>query len=286
MEHTILSVDPGNHGGKTVGLYGYDYFKTNICDWFERNVGESFGNDDMEFEIDGRKGYAGPIATYENEFGASSMFGDSKAHEDAKIRVLLCISRYLDKFCPKIQSVSIITSQPITGHTELEKEKIIEMLMGDHRFMLNGVERKIKIKNVKVAAEGSVAYWSADLPKDLEIIDIGSGTVNAAKIRDKKHINAGSDTFNFGTETVRNKEDFSAIARGIALNISRLKWERNSSIFVCGGIAKDVLDPLKKHYVNAQILTPKYKQKTKITIMHPVFANAVGMFELAKRVYK
>lgn len=286
MERTILSVDGGNNGGKTVGWFGYDYFKTDICDWFERNIDEKFSDDDMEFEIDGRRGYAGPIASYENEFGASSMFGDSKAHDDAKIRILICVSRYLEKYCPEVSDVSIVTGQPIGGHRKEEKEKIKEMLTGKHEFMLNGIDRKINIKQVEVGAEGSSAYWSNDLPKDAYIIDVGSGTVNAACIRDKAHINRMSQTFNFGTETVSASDDYSAMARGIALNLSKLKWERKKPIHVCGGVAKELIVPFQKHYENAQILTPKYKQKAKISQLHPVFANAVGMFELAKRVYR
>lgn len=62
LRKLILGVDAGNHSAKTVGLFGTDIYKTNICDWFDRKVEETFGKDDMEFEIGGRKGFAGTIA--------------------------------------------------------------------------------------------------------------------------------------------------------------------------------------------------------------------------------
>jgi plasmid segregation protein ParM len=284
MNHTIVSVDGGNDGGKIVGWFGYDYYKTSICEWFERNVEERFSKDDMEFEIDGRKGFAGPIAAYESEFGASSMFGDTKAHEDAKVRILISISRYIDKYCPQVNELSITTGQPIKGHTPTEKEKITDLLLGKHEVVINGVGKTINIRDVKVWAEGSAAYWSNDeLSKDAYILDVGSGTVNAAHIRDKKHINRMSDTFNFGTENVSNKD---SLSRGVALNLTKLKWGKNEQIYVCGGIANEFIDSLKGYYSNATLLIPKFKQKTKISKLHPVFANAVGGFELAKRIYK
>ena len=88
----MLGVDAGNHKGKVVGPFGVDSFKTNICDWFERNVEEKFGVDDMEFEIGNRKGFAGSIAEHEDDYGNGTRYGDSKAHEDTKIRVLLAIN--------------------------------------------------------------------------------------------------------------------------------------------------------------------------------------------------
>ncbi|WP_248561240.1 ParM/StbA family protein [Niallia sp. NCCP-28] len=279
-------IDGGNNGGKTVGWHGYDYYKTNICDWFERNVDEKFSDDDMEFEIDGRKGFAGPIAAYEDEFGASSMYGDSKAHGDMKIRALISANRYIEKFCPGTKELYVVTGQPIKGHVEEEKEKIQSMLCGHHKFAINGEQKEIIIHEVKVAAEGSMAFWSADLGKDALIVDVGSGTVNAAEIKDKKHINRSSDTFNFGTDTISQKSNYASLARGVATNLTQLKWNRRAVVHVCGGIAEKFDGSFKQFFPNARILIPKYKQKTKIQLLHPVYANAVGGFELAKKVYK
>lgn len=49
------------------------------------------------------------------------MYGDSKAHEDTKIRVLLAINRYLDRYCPHFENIAIVTGQPIKRHKQTEK---------------------------------------------------------------------------------------------------------------------------------------------------------------------
>jgi len=286
MAKEILMLDCGNNGGKTVGWHGYDYFKTNICDWFERNIDEKFSEDDLEFEIDGKRGFAGPIAEYENEFGGSSIYGDSKAHGDMKIRALISAYRYIEKFCPGTKELYIVTGQPIKGHVKEEKEKIQDMLGGRHVFGINGEQKEILIHDVKVGAEGSMAFWATDLGDDAFILDIGSGTVNAAEIRDRKHINRSSDTFIFGTDTISQSDNYHSLARGVVVNLTKLKWDRKAAVHVCGGIAEKFYDPFKQYYQNAKILIPKYKQKAKIMLLHPVYANAVGGFELAKRIYK
>lgn len=285
MSKLILGIDAGNHTAKVAGPYGMDSYRTAICDWFERDIVESHGADDMEFEIDGRKGFAGSIAVYEDEFGGASMFGDTKAHEDTKIRVLLAIYRYGKKYGIDITDVSLVTGQPIASHKPKDKEAIQLMLVGQHTLNVNGESQTINIEETGVAAEGSGAYWSNPEGGTVRIIDVGSGTVNAATIIDKRYINNASDTFNFGMETVNNKEDLASVARGIIRNTSRLKWHRNDSVFVCGGIAKDMLPHIKAHYGNAVLLQPMLQEGSSITVADPVFANSIGFYKLAKGAF-
>src|SRR5690606_22220871 len=76
LSKLILGVDAGNYRAKVAGPYGVDSYRTAICDWFERDIVESFADDDMEFHIGDRKGFAGTIAAYEDIYGTGSMFGD------------------------------------------------------------------------------------------------------------------------------------------------------------------------------------------------------------------
>ncbi|MEK3935899.1 hypothetical protein MKY41_11280 [Sporosarcina sp. FSL W7-1349] len=284
MSKLILGVDAGNYMAKVAGPYGVDSYRTAICEWFERNIEESFADDDMEFEIAGRKGFAGTIAAYEDVFGGSgAMFGDSKAHEDTKIRVLLAIHRYTDKYCPGVEDVTLVTGQPIVSHVDEEKERIQEMLVGHHKFTVNGTKRHIQIHNVGVSAEGAGAYWSSPEEGTIRILDIGSGTVNAATIIDTKYINNASDTFNFGMETV-DTDNLDSVARGIVRATTRLKWNRNDSVYICGGIAREILPCIASHYVNARILQPILDEKGFVTVAEPVFSNAIGFYKLAKGV--
>lgn len=283
----ILGVDSGSFKAKVVGEYGIDTFKTNICDWFVRDVEEKFGTDDMEFEIDGRKGFAGTIAQFEDEFDSGgSMFGDTKNHDDNKIRVILAIFRYIEKYAPNTKSVRIVTGQPIKMHNETEKKGIIEMLEGEHDVTVNGKHRVITIEEVKVSPEGSGAFWSnpkAVSDRAYHILDIGSGTVNAATIINKKFINTKSDTFNFGMETIKNKEDLQGVARGIIRSIAGLKWKKDAEVMVCGGVATEILPYIQEHYTNASVLLPKLDGEMKAT---PVYSNAAGFYEIARKVYK
>lgn len=285
MNRLILGIDAGNHMAKVMGPFGPDKFRTNICDWFEREVEERFGEDDMEFEIDGRKGFAGTIALYEDEFGNGATYGDTKAHEDTKIRVLLAINRYLDRYCSTVNNISIVVGQPIKRHVETEKKLIKEMLLGKHQIKVNDKTRTFFIENVGVAPEGSAAFWSHPQSGLLRIIDIGSGTVNAATIIDNRHINTASDTFNFGVETVKNKDDYSNIARGVIRGTTKLKWSKSDNILICGGISEGIAPFIVEHYPNAQILNPTFANGREVKFLAPVFANAVGFYAIAKGAF-
>ncbi|WP_081791213.1 hypothetical protein [Lysinibacillus fusiformis] len=105
-------------------------------------------------------GFAGTIAQFEDEFGDCTRYGDSKAHEDPKIRVLLAIHRYLNKYCPHIEQVSLVTGQPNIRHKQAEKGAIIKMLKGHQEIKVNGKIRKVLIDQVAVVPEGSGAFWA------------------------------------------------------------------------------------------------------------------------------
>lgn len=286
MNELILGIDAGNNGAKAAGPYGLDISKTAICGWFERDVEETFGDDDTEFEIDGRKGFAGSIAMEEDEFGGGSMFGDTKAHDDTKIRVLLAVNRYVKKYCPHVNTLKIIVGQPIATHKDTEKKKIKDMLLYGHDYIVNGERVSYYIEEVEVATEGGGAFWSRPEVGLVRLLDIGSGTVNAITIKDKKIINNSSSTFNFGAETIRNKSDMAGMARGIIQNTTKLKWHKDDFILVCGGIADRVTMHLKSHFKNIEVLNPQFQNQNGFTVAHPVYANAIGFYNIAKGVYQ
>lgn len=286
MDRLILGVDAGNHRAKVAGVYGTDSFKTNICNWFERDVQEVFGPDDMEFIVGNRKGFAGSIAAAEDEFGDGTTYGDTKAHEDTKIRILLAIHRYIEKYGVAAQPICLVTGQPINNHKEIEKNKIIQMLIGDHEYIVNGKTQRIYIEGVKVAPEGSGAFWSNPRAGLCRVIDVGSGTVNMASTSDKRHIHKSSGTMNTGMETVKNKTDHEGMARAIFQHATKLKWKKDDPVLVCGGIGEIIQPYIKKHFPQAEILTPLLKREFDTLTVKPVFANAVGFYHLAKGGFK
>lgn len=285
MSKLILGVDAGNHRAKVAGAYGVDSYRTAICDWFARDIIESFGaGDDMEFEVNGRRGFAGTIAAYEDQFGGGSMYGDTKAHEDTLIRVLLAIYRYTAKYCPGFERVSIVTGQPIATHNEKEKARIVDMLRGSHEFTVNGARQRITIEDVGVAAEGASAFWAAPQTGEIKIIDLGSGTLNCATIVDKRFINNASRTFNFGAETV-GSSDYSEIARAIIRATTQLKWQRTATVLLCGGIAEEILPFILEYYPMARVLVPQLRTHDGVKILSPIYANAVGNYNIARLTY-
>lgn len=284
MKKLILGVDAGNYEGKVAGPFGSYSFKTNISYLTELKVVEVHGDDDMVFEIDGRKGLAGTIALYENPYGSSGMYGTSKAHDDTKVRVLLAIYRYMKKYDIKADSVSIVTGQPIAGHDDVEKRRIIDMLEGEHPIKVNGENVTIKIGEVGVAPEGTGAFWSSNQEHaTCKVLDIGSGTVNAVSFKDFRHINFNSNTFNYGTET--RKQD--VVIRGAIMDTTALGWGKEDVVLVCGGSAGLVTEEIKKHYQNAEVLTPTLVlDKGSSQVLEPKFANAVGFYTLAQNEFR
>lgn len=286
MSKLILGVDAGNHRAKVAGPFGVDSYRTAICDWFERDIVEDFGaGDDMEFEVNGRKGFAGTLASYEDVINGGAMYGDSKAHDDTLIRVLLAIYRYRSKYCPGLNRISIVTGQPIISHKVDDKELIANMLRGNHEYTVNGVIQRITIEEVGVAAEGSGASWANQLTGEIRIIDVGSGTINCATINDMRHINNASATFNFGMETAGDKWGLDSIARAIVRATTSLKWKRDDRVFLCGGIANELLPYLTFHYARIQTLTPQLRKHDGIELLTPLYANAVGFYEIARLSY-
>lgn len=283
----LLGVDAGNYACKVAGGYGVMTGRSSMCEWFERDFDEDYGmGDDFEFVIHGRKGWMGTIASYEDQFGGGSIYGDTKAHEDTQIRVLLSIYRYIRDKCPGASVVSLVTGQPVKSHKDSEKAKIIAMLKGTHDITVNDERVRFTIDNVAIVAEGSGAFWSNPRMGKRRIIDVGSGTVNCVTIIDKRQNNNASGTFNYGMETINKNTGLGGIARGIIRSVTELRWERSDSVSICGAAANELLPYIAQYFVNAETVTPKIQVFDGVQILEPVYANAAGFYEMARTAFK
>lgn len=271
----ILAVDAGNHEVKVMGNRGPMKFLSILGEYRERNLQNTFGKDDIVFEYNGRKGVAGTLAYNDSEF-ASSFFGDTKAHDDARIRILIAVHRY----CIRTDEVCLVVGQPISKHNPQEKEKIEKMLKGEHIVTVNDVKKKIHIKSVGVAPEGAAAIWAAPQKGMLRIIDIGSGTVNAATIKEKKYIDHSSFTLRLGMDTTKSGS-IEEMARMIAAQASK-KWEFEDTILVVGGASEKILPHFQTYFPNSSLLRPQIHVNQGVQVLHPIYANAVGFYELAR----
>src|SRR5690554_6109639 len=148
----ILGIDAGNSEVKVCGEFGVIQFPSDISEWRERRlVSEGFPYD-IEFEYQGKKGFAGTLAQTEGEFGGTQK-GDTKAHEETLLRVLFALRNYSEH-----EHFKIIVGQPINRHTQEEKEKIKKLLLGNHVITINGVEKRFFINRVEVAAEEASSF--------------------------------------------------------------------------------------------------------------------------------
>lgn len=274
----ILGIDAGNRKTKIVTEKGAYMFESTIGEYRERKLVERFGDDDMVFEYEERKGFAGTLARYESEFGGSRK-GDSKAHEEAKLRILLAIHRHSNDIVN-----DIVVGQPISTHSESEKVKIQDMLKGTHFLKVdygNGfLEKKIIIRRVLVAAEGCSAILCRPQQGLVRLIDVGSGTVNFGTINDMRFIDRDSFTERFGLETNKTK-DMEAIARKIA-NVALDKWHENDKVLLIGGGAIPLFEHLKTYFPNCELLKPIHNNQE----LSPAFANAVAFYRIGEMLYE
>jgi len=277
MSKLILGIDAGNYEGKTVGAQGVDVWKTNISGLTERKVAEVFGEDDMEFSVNGRAGLAGTIAKYESRRKSNGMYGQSKAHWQTEVRVLLSVYRYAMKYGVNTSRVSLVTGQPYVGHTEAEKGVLKALLQRTHEVSVNGNRMSITIEEVGVAPEGVGAFFSQPA-QTCKVLDIGSGTVNAISFEDYRVTNYNSDTFNYGTEVASANE----VVDGAIQDTVALGWNTQDKVYVCGGSAAQLLPEIKRFYINAELLAPVYRGEQLAT----KYANAVGFYTLANGSFR
>lgn len=268
----IVSIDAGNSETKYCSQYGVGKFPSVLGEFRERRLEQNFGDSDMVYEYKGKKGFAGTLAKYESEF-AGSVMGDTKAHEDAKIRILLALYMIGEA------EYQIVTGQPIGKHVPEEKLAIKAMLLGKHSISVNGVAMSFVVSNAEVAAEGGAAFWADPQDGLIRILDIGSGTVNGATLCDSRYIDKDSFTISFGADT-NISNDMEALTRGIATQALK-KWNRNDKVLIAGGIAKGITPYIQKFFPSAEIIKPSLRGQ----ILHPVYANAVGFYQIARGVY-
>lgn len=273
----ILGIDAGNYSVKVVNRDGAFNFASDIGEWRDRRLTESFGADDMEWEFEGRKGFAGTLAKFESEFNGS-LKGDTKANADARLRILLAVHRLSDDM-----NNSIVVGQPIGSHTDIEKDKIKKMLLGLHELTVNGVKKHININRVEVAAEcASVGVLEPPVGM-FHIVDLGGGTLNWATCyfdgERVRKVDKDSDTELFGMNSVK-QADLNAMAR-VLISKTQSKWGKENVVRVIGGVAEPFAELLKTYYPNATAYHPIVNGLK----VNPTYASATAFFALAKRLY-
>lgn len=278
----VIGIDAGNFETKVVHEKGYDCFVSAIGEWRKRTVADAHSKQDMEFEIINKyenfKGFAGPLANVESEYGGT-VFGTSKNHQDANTRILLGIWRNIFK-----DKVSIVVGQPYKGHTDEEKADIILALKGEHTVTVNGIRKDFLIEDVKVGIEGAMAFLSSPYNGPVNLIDVGSGTVNCIHFLNKRIVDRKCDTLPFGSETSKTGLNLEGMAGGIFKQMSGV-WDKNHPTYICGGSAQTIIEPLRKYYPLIKVLESKTSIDGVAMSLPPKFSNAIGMYNVGRKVF-
>ncbi|CDN41706.1 ParM/StbA family protein [Paenibacillus sp. P22] len=266
---SIIGIDAG---GSAVKLYDgrqFRQFPSAIgYDWRERHLQQQHGEHDYDWAYDGRRGFAGTLALHESQM-ADSLKGDSKAHPEARLRVLIALHQYAAG-----PEHDIVVGQPIGTHTKGQKELIKKLLIGEHEITINGRRKVITINRCEVAAEGVSAGLLAGTKGQVRVIDIGSGTVNYGTLLDGRYKDLESFTLVTGMETRRNP-DLDSFARQIAAYAVNKGWGSQDTVYLCGGGADPLQRELVKYFGSAQLLKPGMSE----------YANVDAFYRIAKGLY-
>ena len=263
----VVAIDAGNYETKFYDGRTLRRFPSALGEYRERNLKQQAGEHDYEYEFNGQKGFAGTLALMESEF-VESQKGESKAHPDARLRVLIALHQFSDTI-----EHNIIVGQPISKHTADEKGAIKDMLQGRHELTINGQRKIIVIRRCEVAAEGVTAGLLVPTGGIVRIIDIDSGTVNFGTLIDRKFNDKGSFTLGKGLETLKSVQP-AAFARQICIRALAAGWKGSDSVYICGGGAAALLEHIKPYFIGVQLLDKD-----------PVYSNVKAFYLIARKVY-
>lgn len=269
----LMGIDAGNYETKVCTTEGVNCFPSDIGEYRERKLNDSFSKDDIVWEYNNEKGFGGTLAKFESEFGGT-IKGKTKANSDAILRVLIAIHKYGK------ENNKIIIGQPIDSHYDQEKDKLKQALKGEHIIKVNGIEKHIIIERVEIAPEGPSALLSNPTNGLIRVIDIGSGTTNFATLYNLKRIDKDSFTKRLGTEITKNK-DPKEMAKHI-FRITSATWDPFDEIYLTGGGADKISQHINEYLPNCKVLKPRINN----SLLHTKFANVIGFYNIAKGLFK
>lgn len=260
----LIGADPGRHKTKIWYGGGHFEFHSNLGEYRESEFDDEVGEDDLVIKYRGNTLTGGTLALRESEYG-ETMMTDSKLHQDTVILILVA----LHKAFPSSE-VGLVTGLPVKDHSK-DKKELIRMMNGFHEITVNDVTKQFRVR-CSVAPEGSCFFKAARQGATIRGLQIGSRTVNAITFRDGKKIGKESDTFDFGTESGKNRDSL-AMARAIAAKTGALKWKRDDKVYICGGGATKLYNDLFSYYPNTKL------------VVNPIFSDAEAFYYIAREIY-
>jgi len=253
-----ISLDIGRKGVKTFDGLQTRYSPSVVGEWRDLKL-KTRCHDDIEVVFEGENLFVGNLALNESEFGRY-MMTDDKAHDDTRLLALVAIHQ------AGLTNVTVTTGLPVDQHTDDGKSAMRSLLLGWWDIEVNGDRRTIRIMDVKVAAEGGGAFWSAPLDGLVRTIDAGSKTINYVTMRNKRYVDRESGTLPFGFDTNKS-ENLKQMSARIAGELGK-KWSADDVVRVCGGRAEELATILKPHFTQVSAME------------NPLYANAIGFYRV------
>ena len=300
----VLGLDAGSNYIKAVGKEGCDTFLSAINGAKDLLMKKNYENNEgMQFEFEGQKYFAGQLAIHENRANPF-MRGGSKANEEVYLRIRFGIARYLYLFhnnekavgttgrktatsVSGVQELVVCVGQPYSLNREAEQLKMKEELEKEHTVKIwdgkwNEKTITFKIAKLVIASEGPASYYSLPPTEDtMNIIDVGSGTINMSCFIDGRLINQSSDTLPFGMmETDTKKRDITEVVSSINKKANEKEWDYNTTTYLVGGATSLLAPKLKKVFPNLNSDNVIAEIKGKEVELDAIYANAIAFYEI------
>lgn len=268
----VISIDDGGSSTCVVTKDKKEIFPSVKGLYGKRTLTESNGKFDYVVEYKNEKYVMGTLAKYDCRYPLE-MHTDTKQNLFFDLSILVAIHQfgYSNNF--------VVTSVPITMHTEEEKTGRRKRLIGSHRITVNGVSKTFNIMDVKVAPETAVGFWINQPKGKSRYIDLGSRTIGYATTiyedDTTRFIDSESGTYlGKGLEALSDDYDQSALADYICGRLLA-KWNQNDVVYLMGGGAldKELVENIQNYFTKA------------IVFDNPRMVNSVGMYLLGRVAY-
>jgi hypothetical protein len=269
----LISIDNGGYSTCIKTKNVLEVFPSVKGYYGDRTITEAVGKYDYIVEYENEKFVMGNIAKYDCDLKLK-MFSESKQDIFFDLSILVAIHQF------GYAINYIVVSVPIAQHTDTEKQGIVKRLVKNHTITVNGQTKTFNIAQCTVSPETVSAFWINRPYGKSQWLDIGSRTLGyGAVLYDNgacRFLDSESGTFHGkGLEILQQKQSDKAIAKFIQGNLSHI-WKKDDVINVHGGgaLKPTLVDCLLEHYPNLSI------------VPNPQTANARGMYELGKMIYK
>lgn len=272
----VVGLDLGRRNIKLFTGETYVTIPSIVGEWRDILLENNYGPKAFKCKYKGDKFFAGVLAENESEF-ARQMLVEDKSTPDALLLALIALHQ------TEYNLFDIMTGLPVSQHNKENKERLINLLEGEHEIEVNGVKKQITVQRVRVAVEGGGAFWSN--PKDglVRIVDGGSKTINYITLKNKRYVDRDSGTLPFGFDTNKTYNHEQMVNR-IAGELGR-KWGRDDFVYTVGGEAETLAKYLKPYFNNTDVLQPKRTLlKGGELVDLNMFANAEGYYAIGRSV--